>query len=131
MNKTIKTLLKGMAFVCVFFVLFVNAGEALASINAAVDTQAEQIDQKHGVLLTNQERNNLKMALIVKKVTTDTANDSSKTVKEKTDSAIATYEINDPVEQRQLLIEIEAAANTGGGAANTGGGSGNKPPCCD
>lgn len=123
MNKVIETFLKGVAFSCVFFTQFANAGEALDSINAAVNTQAEQIDQKHGVLLTTQERDNLKMALIVKKVTVATNESTTQTVKERADSAIATYEITDPVEQRQLLIEIEAAANTGGG-------SGNKPPCC-
>lgn len=124
MNKIIKAFLKGMVFLCVFFTHFVNAGEALDSINVEVEKRAEQIDQNYGVLLTTQERDNLRLALIVKKVTTDTANDTTQTVKEKIDAAITTYEITDPVEQRQLLIKIEAAANTGGG-------SGNKPPCCD
>ncbi|NQZ09440.1 MAG: hypothetical protein HRT35_19990 [Algicola sp.] len=121
MNNLVSAFGKGMAFACVFCASIANAGEALDNINAQVEEQAAQIDQTHGVLLTSQERDNLKMALIVKKVTTEEAVVADVTVKEKADKAIATYEITDPIEQRKLLIEIEASYF---------GGSGIQPPCC-
>jgi hypothetical protein len=61
-------------------------------------------------LLTTQERNNLKISLVVSKVSKE---QKDVTVKEKTDAAIEIYEITDPVEQRQLLIEMKAKASTG------------------
>jgi hypothetical protein len=121
MNNLVSAFGKGMAFACAFCAGIANAGEALDSINAQVEQQAAQIDHAHGVLLTSQERDNLKMALIVKKVTKEEAVATDVTVKEKADKAIATYEITDPVEQRKLLIEIEASYF---------GGSGIQPPCC-
>ena len=46
----------------------VHAGEALEQINAEVETTAAQIELDHGVLLTGQERNNLKISLVVDKL---------------------------------------------------------------
>jgi hypothetical protein len=62
----------------------------------------------------------LKMALIVKKVVAVAETEKSKTVKQLTDTAIVTYEINDPTEQRKLLIEVSAQKGIGT--------SGNEPP---
>lgn len=111
---------KGLVLLCVSFGFAAHAGEALDTINAQVESQAEQIDQNHGVLLDTQERQNLKMALIVKKVVAAASAEKSKTVKEITDAAVNTYEITDPVEQRKLLIEVSAQKSTGT--------SGNEPP---
>lgn len=108
MNKILSVLMKGGAFLCVFFSMFANAGEELDAINAEVEQKAEQIDIDYGVLLDTQERNNLKVALIVKKVVANAATEKNKTVKQITDAAIITYEITDPTEQRKLLIEVSA-----------------------
>ena len=110
MNKIIKAALSSLLFACAFSA---TAGEELELINAEVDKRAAEIDQKFGVLLTTQERNNLKISLVVSKVSKE---QKAVTVKEKADAAIKTYEITDPVYQRQLLIEMEAKASTG----NTG-----------
>ena len=115
-NKIVKTL--GVTLLC-FLTSATFAGAALDEINVAVAAKAGQIDDKFGVLLTTTERDNLKIALIVKEIT---ANDSEQTVQQQTANAIATYEIVDPVEQRKLLIEIEASL--------VGGGGGSSPPCC-
>jgi hypothetical protein len=127
MNKIVTAFVKGLALLCACISVTAYAGEDLNAINAHVEKQAEDIDQKFGVLLTTQERNNLKIALIVSKVSKeqkeltgngggdDPAIQKELTTMEVTDKAIKTYEITDPVEQRQLLIEIDAASLTGGG----------------
>jgi hypothetical protein len=120
MNNILSALTKGVAFLCLFISVFANASNELNAINAEVEKKAEQIDQNYGVLLDTQERDNLKIALIVKKVVTDAAAEKNKTVKQITDAAIVTYEISDPVEQRKLLIEVSAKKGTGT--------SGNEPP---
>jgi hypothetical protein len=93
MNKMLSAFMKGMAFSCVFFSIFANAGEELNAINAEVEKKTEQIDQNYGVLLDTQERNNLKVALIVKKVVANAAAEKNKTVEQITDAAIIIYEI--------------------------------------
>lgn len=113
----------GLALSCAFFTGIADAGEELDAVNAEVEKKAEQIDQMYGVLLTTQERDNLKIALIVKKVATVEAAESKKPVKEIIDTAITTYEIEDTTEQRKLLIETEAAMAEFGG-------NGTQPPCC-
>lgn len=92
----------------------VNASSALTQINAEVEATAAQIDQEHGVLLTTQERINLKINLIVKEVAVDT----TLTIKQKTEAAIETYEVVDPDEQRKLLIEIGAQTRSTGASSN-------------
>ena len=95
-----------------FFSNLLHAGEALEQINAEVEQTAVQIEQDYGVLLTGQERNNLKISLVVEKVSKEQKETS---VKDKTDSAIQTYEITDPTDQRQLLIEMQANLTGNGG----------------
>ncbi len=112
MKKFIKTPLASLIVLGAFFTGHTHAGEALAQITAEVEQTAAQIERDHGVLLTGQERNNLKISLVVTKVNKEV---NTKTVQEKTDSAIQTYEITDPTDQRQLLIEIEANLSGNGG----------------
>lgn len=102
---------KGLALSCACVSIAALAGDDLNLINADVEKQAAQIDQNYGVLLDTQERNNLKVALIVKKVTAD---GTDRTVIEKAKAAVVTYEITDPVEQRKLLVELETAAQQKG-----------------
>jgi hypothetical protein len=118
MDKFIKAALSSLCFMCAFSA---TAGEKLDLVNAKVDKKAEQIDETYGVLLTSQERNNLKIKLVVNDVVTDLAADETATVKAKVDKAVLTYDVTDPIDQRQLLIEVEAAANNGDGT---------KPTCC-
>jgi hypothetical protein len=120
MNKILSALMKGMAFACVFFSIVAHAGNELNTINAEVESKAQQIDLNYGVLLDTQERNNLKIALIVKKVAANAATEKNKTIEQITDAAIITYEITDPVEQRKLLIEVSAQKGVFG--------TGNEPP---
>jgi hypothetical protein len=81
----------------------VFAGAELDEVNAEVDKQSEDMDRDYGVLLTGQERNNLKLSLVVARVIGEKENNS---VAEKTTKAIKIYEINDPVDQRVVLIGI-------------------------
>ena len=118
MNKFIKAALSSLFFACAFSAV---AGEKLDAVNAKVDKKAAQIDETYGVLLTSQERNNLKIKLVVNDVVAELAADETLTVKEKVDKAVVIYEVTDPVDQRQLLIEIEASYTNGDGI---------KPPCC-
>jgi hypothetical protein len=127
MNKIVTAFVKGLALLCACVAITAHAGEELTAINTAVEQRAAEIDQKFGVLLTNQERNNLKIALIVSKVSKeqkegagngggdDPATQKALTTKAVTDKAIKTYEITDPVDQRQLLIEMDAYEDDGGG----------------
>lgn len=115
MNKILTAFVKGIALLCACVAVTAHAGEDLDAINSAVEQRAAEIDQKFGVLLTSQELNNLKISLIVSKVSKE---QKDRSVKAKTDTAIKTYEITDPVEQRQLLIELEATSLTGNGGGD-------------
>jgi alpha-D-ribose 1-methylphosphonate 5-triphosphate synthase subunit PhnI len=117
MNKIVTAFVKGLALSCACVASAAHAGDDLNLINADVEKQAARIDQNYGVLLDTQERNNLKMALIVKKVTAD---DTDRTVIEKAKAAVVTYEITDPVEQRKLLVELDAAAEKKQGTGHGG-----------
>lgn len=118
--KKIKTaLFKAMALSCACFSFVAHAGDELNTVNAEVEKRAEQLDQQYGILLDTQERNNLKMALIVKKVTED---GTDRTVIEKAKKAVLTYEITGTTAQRQLLVELDAAAK------KEGTGNGGTPP---
>ncbi len=108
MNKTFLVSLSGLLLMGSFFA---NAGEKLDEINAEVEKQAAQIDQDYGVLLTSQERRDLKISLIVDRETKEQPNAS---VVEKTEKAIEVYDISDPVEQRKLLIEMRVFDDGGG-----------------
>lgn len=118
MNKRLSTLSKGLALSCACLIINAHAGDKLNEVDAQVAQKARQIDEKHGVLLDSQERNALKLNLIVKQVVADSANDSTKSVSELAETAIATYEITDPTEQRKLLIGLEAQAKSTGSSSN-------------
>jgi hypothetical protein len=117
MNKIILSAIVGLSFLCTFLTGQVYASEQLDAVNAAVEKKAEEIDQKYGVLLTTQERNDLKIAIVAKKVTAKDTADTAQTVDTKTKEAIVIYEISDPTDQRKLLIEMEAQAK---GTGHTG-----------
>jgi hypothetical protein len=124
MNRILSATLKGLVVFCALFSSITFASDKLAAVNAEVEKKAEEIDQKYGVLLTTQERQNLKIAIVVKRVATAEAANSEQSAKDIADAAIVTYEIEDTTEQRKLLIETEAAMAEFGG-------SGTKPPCCE
>jgi hypothetical protein len=113
MNKTLTAKVIGLAFSCALITGPVSAGEELDTVNAEVEEKAEQIDQMYGVLLTTQERNDMKISLVAKKAATASTADTTDTVEEKADAAIATYEITDPTDQRKLLIEMQVVAGGG------------------
>jgi hypothetical protein len=123
MNKILSVTMAGLAFLCTFFTGQTYAGEALNAVNAQVEKKAEEIDQKYGVLLTTQERNDLKIAIVAEKVTAEQGNDETQALDQKAKEAIVTYEITDPTDQRKLLIEMEAQSS-----AKSGGQSGEEPP---
>jgi hypothetical protein len=104
----------GLSFLCTFLTGQVYASEQLDAVNAAVEKKAEEIDQKYGVLLTTQERNDLKIAIVAKKVTAKDTADTAQALETKTKEAIVIYEISDPTDQRKLLIEMEAQAKSTG-----------------
>ena len=108
MKKLLIASFLGLFLTCSFFV---SAGEELNIINAEVEKAATQIDQEYGVLLTGQERNTLKISLVASKITKELPNGS---VSQKKDRAIKIYELTDPIDQRQLLIEIKVAGGGGG-----------------
>jgi hypothetical protein len=113
MNKTLTAKVIGLAFSCALITGPVSAGEELDAVISEVEKKAEQIDQMYGVLLTTQERNDMKVSLVAKKVMVETTANTTETVEEKADSAIATYEITDPTDQRKLLIEMQVVAGGG------------------
>jgi hypothetical protein len=88
----------------------VSAG-ALEDVNAEVQNQAVQMDIEYGVLLTGHERKDLQLSLIAKKV----CKASNDTVAVKLQTAITTYAVTDPAEQRQLLTLIVSTEDDGGG----------------
>lgn len=113
----------GLSLLCAFFSSPIKAGEALDSLNAAVEQKERQFEEQFGVALTFDELTNVKLGLIVARLKQAKAEQPEKTVKALVDEAIVTYEITDPVEQRQLLIETTAQT-----AKATGDGNGNEPP---
>lgn len=121
MNKIILATAFGLSLLCAFVSSQVQAGEALDAVNTEVEQRAAQLDQRFGVLLTGQERQNMKLALIAKKVATAESLQAGKSAKEITDEAAKTYQIEDPTEQRKLLVEVDAVISFS---------SGIQPPCC-
>ena len=119
--------IKQLAFVavalcCLGFSALGLAGQKLDAINAQVEAQAADIDQKHGVLLDSSERNDLKLQLISRQALADATDGQS--IKDIAATANRVYEISDPYEQRQLLIKIEAQTTVQKGTGN----SSNEPP---
>lgn len=99
------------------------AGAELDQVNTEVEARAKYLDEQYGILMTSQERANHKVNLVAKRLAEKQVEQPEKTVQELVDEGAETYQITDTYEQRQLLIEIEAAI--------AGSGGGNKPPCCE
>lgn len=103
-----------------------NAGVELDEINAALEAKEAQISAKYNVILTSAELNDLKIGLIVSKVSAENASHAEVDIQAQAAAAIATYEIDDPYYQRKLYV-----AFIGGGGVhppNFGGGGGVHPP---
>ena len=111
MKKIIVTPLIGLLLSLPFSTI---AGTELDNVNAEVEAKAEKIDRDHGVLLTGQERNNLKIKLVAGKVADKLAIDENATLNGTVEEATETYEITDPADQRQLLIDVSAERNGDG-----------------
>jgi hypothetical protein len=115
MNKMTNRLIVGLLLASP---LASMAGTELDQVNAVVEAKAAAIDQAHGVLLTTQERNNLKIKLVATQVATTLDTTANSSLDAEVDHAINTFEITDPTDQRQLLIDISAER----------GGDGIEPP---
>jgi hypothetical protein len=111
MKKIIAAPLVSLLLACP---LYTFAGAELDQINAEVEAKAAQIDADHGILLTGQERNNLKIKLVAGKVVVEQTNDQSTELSNKIDQAVDTFEITDPVDQRQLVIEVQSVEGMDG-----------------
>lgn len=122
MMTKLKARISVLTLSCSLFLPVSNANEALNAINAAVEQKAAQIDQTYGVLLTTQERNDLKVTLVVNKLANDIKNMNAKQVAVKTQQAMVIFEITDPIDQRKLVIGLEAQAIEGTGSI------GSEPP---
>lgn len=122
MNKNVKTGFFALFCLCPFISL---AETPLDKINTQVDAKAAHIDQTYGVLLTGQERNNLKINLVASQVQLNIQNDKQLDVMQAINAAIITYDISDPSDQRRLFIDIESQSRS------AGNGDGFKPPCCE
>lgn len=107
-----------MALCCLGFGVPTLAGQSLDDINAKVQQQATDIDQKYGVLLDFNERNDLKLDLIVQQALLEA--DSAQSIAQIAEQAFATYEIADSYEQRKLLIKLEAQATLSKGTGHGG-----------
>ncbi len=103
MKKLIKTPLASLLVLAAFFSGNINASEALEQINAEVERTAARLDAEQGILLTSQERNNLKLSLIVNKEAAGVADLKVIDI----NNAIETYDITDPQDQRQLSIQFK------------------------
>jgi hypothetical protein len=120
MNRILSGILFGQAFMYAIFANAAHAGEELNAVNGEVEKRAEQIDQSYGVLLSSQERNALKISIVVRKVTPNEETITTQELVERVKKAVVTYEITDPTDQRKLLIEMEAqtqAKGTGDGSS--------------
>lgn len=126
MKMKILAIFMAVALCCLGYGVPSFAGQQLDEINAKVERQSMEIDQKHGVLLDYQERNDLKLDLIAKQALMDAGKDTTKTTKEIAETAFTTYEVTDLSEQRKLIIKIEAQKSIGGGTG--GGGQGPEYP---
>ena len=133
MNKDQKMMKKnivlciGLVTACLFnsfSITPVKANEAQEQIEEQLHQYSNHIDANYGVLLSSVEMENLKIALIVDSTVTDEAIEQGKTAQQLATQAIANYQIEDIMQQRQLLIEIDATMT----AKGSGGGA--KPKCC-
>ena len=106
MNKNLPARLLGPALVCALFTGNVLAGDALDALDAEVEARAAVIDQQYGVLLTGQERMDLKLSLVAQRINI-AATDNSEVVEQKIQQAMQEFAIEDPALQRQLLIKLE------------------------
>lgn len=96
----------------------------LAEVEAQVELHAANLDQKYGLLLSHQERQNLKLAIIVEKIVTKESIEAGKSAQQLVEKAFETYQIVDIVEQNNLLAETELAITKANG-------EGHIPPCCN
>lgn len=119
MMTRIKTPIAVLTLTCSLLIPTGHANEALDAINSAVEQKAALIDQNYGVLLTTQERNDLKVTLVVNKLVGDTQHMTAEQITIKTQQAITTFEISDPIDQRKLVIGLEAQAREGTGFNGT------------
>ena len=92
----------------------VVANDELKAVNDVVEQQAQKLDQVHGLLMTAAERDSYKVKVIASKLADKQAINPELTINDLVNDGIATYEITDTYEQRQLLIELELMANGGG-----------------
>ena len=125
MKKLITATVLGLSLSSILFTSQIQANSALNTVNTAVEQRAIYLDENFGVLLTTQERQNLKLALIAKQVVTNQAIAAGKTSHDLATEASEIYQIEDESAQRQLLVEIDAAI-----VYVEGGGGGIKPKCC-
>lgn len=128
MNKT--TFVKSLALTLMLSNINVQADQPiqaptqLTQVEAQVEHYAANLDQKYGLLLSFQERQNLKLAIIVENIVTTEALESGKSAQQLVNQAIETYQIVDIIEQNNLLAETELAIAKENG-------EGHIPPCCN
>ena len=125
MNKIILSTAVGLVFSLAIITKPTQANEALTTINTQVEQRASYLDDKFGVLLTYQELQDLKIALIAKTVVTSEALAAGKSSQDLANEASQTYQIEGETAKRQLLIEIDSSINY---LADDN--SGIKPKCC-
>lgn len=124
MNKT--TLLKSLALTLMLTNISAQAEQSaqLSQVEAQVEHHAANLDKKYGLLLSHQERQNLKLAIIVESIVTKEALAAGKSAQQLAKQAFETYQIVDIIEQNNLLAETELAMAKENG-------EGHIPPCCN
>lgn len=101
-----------MALCCAFGTFEVRSNAYVEQLDLEVNRQSVQLDEKYGVLLSWQEEQNLRIKLIANQINKEFA-DLSAT--DKATKAVERYGINDPAQQRLLLVELQVAGGSGNG----------------
>ncbi|NQZ07185.1 MAG: hypothetical protein HRT35_08485 [Algicola sp.] len=81
-----------------------NANSDLDALNAQVESKAQQISTDTGNTLSDKQKHDLKMDMLVDKVTT--ADEKALKYQEKAAMVIATYQLSDPRDQHKLLAAM-------------------------
>lgn len=84
----------------------------LTALNKEVQKRVALLRDKHNIIATQADEDQLKKLIIVEKLQAD---DSAAGAGAKVDAAVSRYEITDPVEQQDIIIMY--VFGSGGGAA--------------
>ncbi|MCJ8272396.1 MAG: hypothetical protein MJK04_23705 [Psychrosphaera sp.] len=109
MSKIIAASSTGLVFLSAIIAGTLYSGNSLETLNAQVENKAQQMFTDNGNTLSDKQKHDLKMDMLVDKVTT--ADEKALKYQEKAAMVIATYQLSDPRDQHKLLAAMATEEN--------------------